>query len=138
MSAFDKVIGYEKEKEELYQLCDMAKNPERYAALGVKLPRGILLHGVPGVGKTLMASALIKEMGRVCYTCRKDKANDAFVDIIRDIFAEANANTPSVIFFDDLDKLGSEAAVKEAGKLRLEGKDYVMQDGDIVEFRFNV
>lgn len=40
MSAFDKVIGYEKEKEELYQLCDMAKNPEKYAALGVKLPRG--------------------------------------------------------------------------------------------------
>lgn len=83
MSAFDKVIGYEKEKEELYQLCDMAKNPEKYAALGVKLPRGILLHGVPGVGKTLMASALIEEMGRVCYTCRKDKANDAFVDTIR-------------------------------------------------------
>ena len=65
MSAFDKVIGYEKEKEELYQLCDMAKNPAKYAALGVKLPRGILLHGVPGVGKTLMASALIEEMGRV-------------------------------------------------------------------------
>ena len=43
-----------------------------------------------------------------------------------------------VMSFDDLDKLGSEAAVKEAGKLRLEGKDYVMQDGDIVEFRFNV
>ena len=64
MSAFDKVIGYEKEKEELYQLCDMAKNPEKYAALGVKLPRGILLHGVPGGGKTLMASALIEAMGR--------------------------------------------------------------------------
>ena len=76
MSAFDKVIGYEKEKEELYQLCDMAKNPEKYAALGVKLPRGILLHGVPGVGKTLMASALIEEMGRVCYTCRKDKREE--------------------------------------------------------------
>lgn len=88
MSAFDKVIGYEKEKEELYQLCDMAKNPEKYAALGVKLPRGILLHGVPGVGKTLMASALIEEMGRVCYTCRKDKANDAFVETIRGVFAE--------------------------------------------------
>lgn len=99
MSAFDKVIGYEKEKEELYQLCDMAKNPEKYAALGVKLPRGILLHGVPGVGKTLMASALIEEMGRVCYTCRKDKANDAFVDTIRSVFAEAKAHAPAVIFW---------------------------------------
>lgn len=109
MSAFDKVIGYEKEKEELYQLCDMAKNPERYAALGVKLPRGILLHGVPGVGKTLMASALIEEMGRVCYTCRKDKANDAFVDTIRSVFAEAKAHAPSVIFLDDLDKFASDS-----------------------------
>lgn len=109
MSAFDKVIGYEKEKEELYQLCDMAKNPEKYAALGVKLPRGILLHGVPGVGKTLMASALIEEMGRVCYTCRKDKANDAFVDTIRSVFAEAKAHAPSVIFLDDLDKFASDS-----------------------------
>ena len=98
MSAFDKVIGYEKEKEELHQLCDMSKNPEKYAALGVKLPRGILLYGVPGVGKTLMASALIEEMGRVCYTCRKDKANDAFVDTVRGVFAEAKAHAPSVIF----------------------------------------
>ncbi len=109
MSAFDKVIGYEKEKEELYQLCDMAKNPEKYAVLGVKLPRGILLHGVPGVGKTLMASALIEEMGRVCYTCRKDKANDAFVDTIRGVFAEAKAHAPAVIFLDDVDKFASDS-----------------------------
>ena len=109
MSAFDKVIGYEKEKEELYQLCDMAKNPEKYAALGVKLPRGILLHGVPGVGKTLMATALIEEMGRVCYTCRKDKANDAFVETIRGVFAEAKAHAPSVIFLDDVDKFSADS-----------------------------
>ena len=80
------------------------ENPEKYAALGVKLPRGILLHGVPGVGKTLMASALVEEMGRVCYTCRKDKANDAFIDTIRDVFAEAKSHAPSVIFLDDFDK----------------------------------
>ena len=109
MSAFDKVIGYEKEKEELYQLCDMSKRPEKYAALGVKLPRGILLYGVPGVGKTLMASALIEEMGRVCYTCRKDKANDAFVDTVRGVFAEAKAHAPSVIFLDDVDKFASDS-----------------------------
>ena len=108
MSAFDKVIGYEKEKEELFQLCDMVKNPEKYATLGVKLPRGILFHGVPGVGKTLMASALVEEMGRVCYTCRKDKADDAFIDTIRNLFAEAKSHAPSVIFLDDLDKFASE------------------------------
>ena len=109
MSAFDKVIGYEKEKEELYQLYDMAKNPEKYAALGVKLPRGILLHGMPGVGKTLMASALVEEMGRICYICRKDKANDAFIDTIKNVFAKAKANAPSVIFLDDLDKFASDS-----------------------------
>ena len=111
MSAFDKVIGYEKEKEELYQLCDMAKNPEKYAALGVRLPRGILLHGVPGVGKTLMASALIEEMGegRNRYVLRKDKSNEEFVESISKTFQEAKENAPSVIFLDDLDKFASDS-----------------------------
>lgn len=111
MSAFDKVIGYENEKEELFQLCDMAKNPEKYAALGVKLPRGILLHGVPGVGKTLMASALIEEMGedRNRYVLRKDKSNEEFVESISKTFQEAKAHAPSVIFLDDLDKFASDS-----------------------------
>ena len=59
MKSFEAIIGYEKEKEQLMQICDMVKNPAKYAALGVTLPRGVLLHGVPGVGKTLMATALI-------------------------------------------------------------------------------
>ena len=111
MSAFDKVIGYEKEKEELYQLCDMAKNPEKYAALGVKLPRGILLHGVPGVGKTLMASALIEEMGegRNRYVLRKDKSNEEFVESISKTFQDAKAHAPSVIFLDDIDKFSADS-----------------------------
>ena len=111
MSAFDKVIGYEKEKEELYQLCDMAKNPEKYAALGVKLPRGILLYGVPGVGKTLMATALLDEMdnGRKRYVLRKDKAIEEFVESISKTFQEAKENAPSVIFLDDLDKFASDS-----------------------------
>ena len=111
MSAFDKVIGYEKEKEELCQLCDMAKNPEKYAALGVKLPRGILLHGVPGVGKTLMASALIEEMGedRNRYVLRKDKSNEEFVESISKTFQDAKAHAPSVIFLDDVDKFASDS-----------------------------
>ena len=111
MTAFDKVIGYEKEKEELYQLCDMAKNPAKYAALGVKLPRGILLHGVPGVGKTLMATALIEEMGegRKRYVLRKDKSNEEFVESISKTFQEAKAHAPSVIFLDDIDKFSSDS-----------------------------
>lgn len=104
MNAFENVIGYEKEKEELMQICDMAKNPQKYAALGVRLPRGILLHGVPGVGKTLMAGELIKEMDRKVYTIRKDRADDEFVKHISEVFAEAKQNAPSVVFLDDMDK----------------------------------
>lgn len=107
MSAFDKVIGYEKEKEELLQLCDIAKYPQKYKDLGVKLPRGILLYGEPGVGKTLMASSLVEEMGRKSYICRKDQANAEFVQSIQKVFKEAKANAPSVIFLDDLDKFAS-------------------------------
>ena len=111
MSAFDKVIGYEKEKEELIQLCDMAKHAEKYAALGVSLPRGVLLHGVPGVGKTLMATALIEEMGeeRKRYILRKVKANDEFVEHISKTFQDAKEHAPSVIFLDDLDKFASDS-----------------------------
>lgn len=109
MNSFDAIIGYEKEKEQLMQICDMAKNPEKYAALGVNLPRGVLLHGVPGVGKTLMATALIEEMGRKCFTVRKDKANGEFVGFIAQVFAEAKANAPSVIFLDDMDKFAADS-----------------------------
>ena len=109
MSAFDKVIGYEKEKEELLQLCDMAKAPEKYAALGVSLPRGVLLHGVPGVGKTLMASALVEEMGRKCFILRKDKSISDFVEEIAKVFAQAKKEAPPVIFLDDLDKFAADS-----------------------------
>ena len=111
MNAFEKVIGYEKEKEELLQICDMAQHPEKYAPLGIKLPHGVLLHGVPGVGKTLMATALIEEMGeeRKRYILRKVKANDEFVEHISKTFQEAKEHAPSVIFLDDLDKFASDS-----------------------------
>ena len=89
MSAFDRVIGYEKEKEQLLQLCDIAKNPQKYAALGVRLPRGVLLHGEPGVGKTLMATAFVEETGRKRYFCRKDRPGGEFVNYIASLVSEA-------------------------------------------------
>lgn len=109
MSAFDKVIGYEKEKDELFQLCDMARNPEKYARLGVQLPHGVLLHGVPGVGKTLMATALVEEMARKTFVLRKDKSIQDFVDEIGKTFARAKKEAPSVILLDDLDKFASDS-----------------------------
>lgn len=109
MKSFEAIIGYETEKEQLMQICDMATSPAKYAALGVNLPRGVLLHGVPGVGKTLMATALIEEMGRRCFTVRKDKSEGEFVDYIAKVFAEAKANAPSVIFLDDMDKFAADS-----------------------------
>ena len=109
MNAFEKIIGYEREKEQLMQICDMAKNPAKYTALGVNLPRGVLLHGVPGVGKTLMATALIEEMGRRCFTVRKDKSDGEFVDCIAKAFADAKENAPAVIFLDDMDKFAADS-----------------------------
>ena len=116
-SYFANVIGYEKEKEQLYRLCDIAKNPEKYASLGVRLPRGVLLHGEPGLGKTLMATDLVAAMGRKSYILRKDKANDEFVKTIGKVFAEAKKNAPSVIFLDDLDKFPSNSDTRNPEEL---------------------
>ena len=64
MSAFDKIIGYQAIKNDLMQIVDTLKNTEAYQRLGVKPPRGLLLYGEPGVGKTLMADAVIAESGQ--------------------------------------------------------------------------
>ena len=63
MSAFDKIIGYDKIKTELMQISDMIHRPDAYAALGARMPKGLLLDGEPGLGKTLMAMALMEDSG---------------------------------------------------------------------------
>lgn len=63
MSAFDKIVGYDHIKAELMQISDMIHHPEVYAALDAKLPQGLLLSGAPGLGKTLMATALMEDSG---------------------------------------------------------------------------
>lgn len=117
MNAFDKVIGYEKEKEELSHICDILVNPHKYAALGVKKPRGLLLHGLPGVGKTLMASSLIEATGRKCFTCRKNQSENVFVQEITDVFARAKENAPSVVFLDDVDKFAADEHLRNPDEL---------------------
>ena len=117
MSAFDKVIGYENEKKELFQLCDMAKNPEKYKKLGVRLPRGVLLVGVPGIGKTLMAGALVEEIGRKSFLVRKDRPGQELVTEISNVFAEAMEAAPSVIFLDDMDKFPADSDKRNPDEL---------------------
>lgn len=107
MSKFDKVIGYDSIKNELMRICDMIHNREIYEKVGAKLPKGILLYGRPGLGKTLMAKCLIEECGLKAYTVRKTRGND-FTEHITQAFEEAKKNAPSIIFLDDMDKFANE------------------------------
>lgn len=107
MKAFDNVIGYSAVKKELMQISDTLKNPEVYRQLGASSPRGLLLYGEPGVGKTLMATELIKASGRKAVICRKNQPNGDFVKTIKAKFNEAAKNAPSIIFLDDMDKFAN-------------------------------
>ncbi len=105
---FDEIIGYEEEKNEIDYICDMLNNPEKYQALGVKAPKAFLLHGDPGVGKTVIAQSIAKELGRKVFVCRKDKPDGEFVNYIKQVFEEAKAyykeNGKCIILLDDLDR----------------------------------
>lgn len=116
MNGFEAIIGYEKEKIELMRLCDVMKNKDKYSALGVEMPRAILLHGEPGLGKTLMAKTLIEASGRQSFSCKKDRANGAFVDKIRETFENAINNQPSIVFLDDMDKFAEDNLREDSNK----------------------
>ena len=121
MGAFAKIIGYENVKKELRQVADMIQNPDKYKAFGAKMPKGIILHGVPGVGKTMLAMALIEETGVNSKIIRHEMARDAFCTHIKNSFKElAASGEPAIILLDDLDKFsmdeknGEEFAVVQA------------------------
>lgn len=116
MSAFDKIYGYEKEKKELIYICDMMNDPEKYRSFGVEIPKAILLHGDPGLGKTLMAKALIEESGRRSFACRKTRADGEFVDILKKTFDDAMENAPSIVFLDDMDKFAEDNLKSDSNK----------------------
>ena len=104
MKEFEKVIGYESVKAELVRLCDVLRDPEKYARLGVNLPSGLLLHGDPGVGKTTMANCFIEASGRAAFICRKLKSDGDFLNEITRTFEEAKKAAPAIVFLDDMDK----------------------------------
>lgn len=107
MSKFDMIIGYAAVKKELRQIADTLKNREAYEKLGVSAPRGLLLHGEPGVGKSLMASAIIEESGRRAFVCRKDQPNGDFIKVIKATFDKAIQSAPSIVYLDDMDKFAN-------------------------------
>lgn len=107
MKEFDKIIGYSSIKKELEQIVDILKNREVYDNLGVTLPKGLLLYGVPGVGKSLMAQSLIEASGLKHFICRKDKPNGEFVNHIKETFDKAIEQAPAIVFLDDMDKFAN-------------------------------
>lgn len=105
---FESIIGYKAIKLELSRILDQLKHPEKYAELGVTEPHGLLMHGVPGVGKSTMARCIVEASGRRSFVCRKDKSNGDFVNEIVRMFDEAAEAEPSIILLDDLDKFANE------------------------------
>ncbi len=108
MNAFDKIIGYSSIKRELMQISDTLKNRSAYEKLGVTAPRGLLLYGEPGVGKSLMASAVIEDSGLNTFTLRKDQPNGDFIKEIKAVFKKAAENAPAIVYLDDMDKFANE------------------------------
>ena len=104
---FDKIIGYTTVKKELAQIADCLLRSDSYAEMGVYPPRGLLLFGEPGVGKSLMADCLIEASGRPVVVCRKTAPDGEFVKAIKESFDEAAAAAPSVILLDDMDKFAN-------------------------------
>ncbi len=108
MNAFERIIGYDSIKDELLQICDMVKNREIYRSLGARLPRGVLMHGDPGLGKTLMAKCFIEECGLPAVVLRKSRGGSGFVSEITEAFQKAKEQAPCIVFLDDMDKFANE------------------------------
>lgn len=107
MNTFDNIIGYEEIKKNLRQIADTLKNRKAYEKVGATPPNGLLLHGEPGVGKTMMANAVIGESGLPFYLCRKTKSNGDFIDEIKANFDKAVENAPAIVYLDDMDKFAN-------------------------------
>src|SRR5581483_9204627 len=108
---FADVAGVEDAKAELQEVVDFLRDPKKFAALGARVPKGLLLYGPPGTGKTLLAKAVANESGASFYS----QSASAFVEMfaglgaarIRKLFATARKHAPAIIFIDELDAVGA-------------------------------
>jgi ATP-dependent metalloprotease FtsH len=107
---FDDVAGQEQAVTELREVSDFLSDPDRFASLGAQIPRGLLLYGPPGCGKTLMARALAGEAGAEFYSISGSDFVELYVGVgaarVRDLFKEARENAPAIVFIDELDAVG--------------------------------
>ena len=107
---FDDVAGIDEAKAELQEVVTFLKEPERFTAVGAKIPRGVLLVGPPGTGKTLLARAIAGEAGVPFFTISASEFVELFVGVgasrVRDLFRQAKAKAPCIIFIDEIDAVG--------------------------------
>ncbi len=107
---FEDVAGADEEKEELEEIVDFLKDPERFRKLGARIPKGVLLVGPPGTGKTLLAKAVAGEAGVPFFSISGSDFVEMFVGVgasrVRDLFDNAKKNAPSIIFIDEIDAVG--------------------------------
>ena len=110
---FKDVAGIDEAKGELTEVVDFLKNPEKYQKLGGRIPRGVLLAGRPGTGKTLLARAVAGEAGVPFFSISASEFVEAIVGIgasrVRDLFKQAKEAAPAIIFIDELDAIGRSA-----------------------------
>ena len=111
---FDDVQGVEEAKDEVKEIVDFLKFPERYIELGAKIPKGVLLVGPPGTGKTLLAKAVAGEASVPFFSVSGSGFIEMFVGVgasrVRDLFAQAKKEAPSIIFIDEIDAIGKSRA----------------------------
>jgi len=109
-TTFENVAGLEGAKEEVQEIVDFLKSPEKYTALGGKIPKGALLVGPPGTGKTLLAKAVAGEAGVPFFSLSGSDFVEMFVGVgasrVRDLFKQAQQKSPSIIFIDEIDAIG--------------------------------
>ncbi|MCQ2566799.1 MAG: ATP-dependent zinc metalloprotease FtsH [Mogibacterium sp.] len=107
---FKDVAGLEEEKQELSEIVDFLKNPAKYTKLGARIPKGVLLVGHPGTGKTYISKATAGEAGVPFFTISGSDFVEMFVGVgasrVRDLFAEAKKNAPCIVFIDEIDAVG--------------------------------
>ncbi|MBN1980143.1 MAG: ATP-dependent zinc metalloprotease FtsH [Chitinivibrionales bacterium] len=118
-TTFDDVAGANEAKEELVEVVDFLKNPEKYTAIGGKIPKGVLLVGPPGTGKTLMARAVAGEAHVPFFRISGADFVEMFVGVgaarVRDLFKQAHEKAPCIIFIDELDAIGKRRAPLAVG-----------------------
>lgn len=107
---FDQVAGLQEEKEELKEIVDFLKSPQKYIEVGARIPKGVILVGPPGTGKTLLAKAVSGEAGVPFFSISGSDFVEMFVGVgasrVRDLFKEAQKQAPCIIFIDEIDAIG--------------------------------